>query len=342
MVSTWAFTVLSIGLFYTGCEASRLIRPISARQSNSTSGSNSTSSGGDLPDYLSPPNATGSYAITGFDLSQPYDAAKSNEKGWSLDIAVATNRVVDDVTNNETRGNPTYLSLKSPENAFESADFDSGWTICGNFWDIDDNDLQASFLEDNGTCTSVLSDECIADIEQKAVNFTNDGTCPSHIEIDTKKCPDFGISNAVCESESSALCLILRLLHEYKLIHISTARFTGSVAGDLEDSLNNQTSAAGSVMLYSVLFPYSHPANTTETSAVYDEVMQKTWPSVVTFYYDDGNGVKAFPTVRCLRAKDLAAGSQQPTPLEGAAAVPGVSAALVMAAGVAAVFIVWM
>ncbi|EON95792.1 hypothetical protein UCRPA7_8721 [Phaeoacremonium minimum UCRPA7] len=317
MVSTWAFTVLSIGLFYTGCEASRLIRPISARQSNSTSGSNSTSSGGDLPDYLSPPNATGSYAITGFDLSQPYDAAKSNEKGWSLDIAVATNRVVDDVTNNETRGNPTYLSLKSPENAFESADFDSGWTICGNFWDIDDNDLQASFLEDNGTCTSVLSDECIADIEQKAVNFTNDGTCPSHIEIDTKKCPDFGISNAV-------------------------SRFTGSVAGDLEDSLNNQTSAAGSVMLYSVLFPYSHPANTTETSAVYDEVMQKTWPSVVTFYYDDGNGVKAFPTVRCLRAKDLAAGSQQPTPLEGAAAVPGVSAALVMAAGVAAVFIVWM
>lgn len=96
-------------------------------------------------------------------------------------------------------------------------------------------------------------------------------------------------------------------------------------------------------MLYSVLFPYSHPANASETSAVYDQVMQKTWPSVVTFFYDDGNGGrKAFPTVRCLRARDLAAGSRQPTPLEGAAAVPGVSAALVMAVGVAAVFIVWL
>lgn len=202
MIAIRAFTFAAAGLLCAGCNAARLTRPISVRQGNSTSGSNGTTSsgGGDLPDYLNPPNATGSYAITGFDLSQPYDAASSNETGWSLDITVATNRVVDDVTDNDTRGNPTRLSLTTPENAFDSAEFDPGWTICGNFWDIDDNDLQASFLGDNGTCTSVLSDECIADIEQKSVNFTNDGECPNNIEIDTKKCPDFGISPAVCKA----------------------------------------------------------------------------------------------------------------------------------------------
>ena len=194
MHSTQAMTLLGTSLLFAGCDAFRLTRPLSVRQDNSTSGNNNTSSGG-LPDYLNPPNATGSYDIPGFDLSKPYDAATSNQTGWTLDIAVAASREVEGVTKDDYRGNPTYLSITTPENAFESTDFDSGWSICGNFWDIREDDLQAKFLGDNGTCESVLSDECIEDLRRQAASFSS---CPNNIEIDEKKCPTFGISNSVC------------------------------------------------------------------------------------------------------------------------------------------------
>ena len=111
---------------------------------------------------------------------------------------------------------------------------------------------------------------------------------------------------------------------------------------DLANSLNNDTSNSGFVRMLSTIYPYSHPDNVTETDDTYNEVVQKTWPSVITFQYEEDNIVRSFTTVRCLRARDIAAGSETPVPLEGAAAVPGISVAFVMGLSLAAVFVVWM
>lgn len=147
-----------------------------------------------LNDY---PNATGSFETIGFDLTKPYSTATSNQTGWTLDIRVATNvshhvLIYDNLEDNKlVRVNPTQILLNSPDDAFsEDDEVDSGWTSCVYVWEADlkdSNSTSAEQTDEEGTCTNVLSEQCLSDLRANSVSR---GKCMAAIGV-SDSCKEF-------------------------------------------------------------------------------------------------------------------------------------------------------
>ena len=160
------------------------------------------------------PNATGSFQTIGFDLTKPYSSNGSAQTGWSLDIRVATNVTYDALIydtyeeNQVVRVNPTQILLNGPSDAFPDSELDPGWTTCVYVWSAalkDWNSTNAEQSDIDGTCTNVLSEQCLSDLRANSVSR---GQCMAAIGA-SESCKEFmGVGNGV-----SSKRLLSRSLH---------------------------------------------------------------------------------------------------------------------------------
>ncbi|KAF5020012.1 hypothetical protein F66182_7948 [Fusarium sp. NRRL 66182] len=122
--------------------------------------------------FFSQPNATGSYAFDGYNISGPYPPT-GTLSGWEATIQIAN-------VSGEDGGSylGTSIGIKAPRDlelptANSSRSNESDWHICVAFWDpldfkegvVDDGQ------DDDGSCSSFLSEECIQAIQRRADQF---------------------------------------------------------------------------------------------------------------------------------------------------------------------------
>lgn len=123
-------------------------------------------------------NATGSWPFRGIDITKPMDHPPDDEvgqgNGWSINIAVATNTTSNTGSSSQPRGNPQYIYINAPEDAFENPDSAStspeDWTTCavvwlGNRWSVEE--IEQLHQDPDGSCNEVISEECISGLREK-------------------------------------------------------------------------------------------------------------------------------------------------------------------------------
>ncbi|KAI1099324.1 hypothetical protein F4804DRAFT_337338 [Jackrogersella minutella] len=131
---------------------------------------------------LAQPNATGSFPVAGFDISQTWPSKQVD--GWTLSVNVSSD-LPDSETINPGNGTGqtftgTSIFLKAPDNiqsAFsnQSALDETTWKICIAV--IPDGPQEDVSATDNGTC-GFLSSECITDLQQAyADKFSGSQDC---------------------------------------------------------------------------------------------------------------------------------------------------------------------
>ncbi|KAI2470783.1 hypothetical protein F4781DRAFT_389055, partial [Annulohypoxylon bovei var. microspora] len=132
---------------------------------------------------LAEPNATGSFPVTGFDVSQAWPGRQVD--GWTLSVNV-TSDVPDsqtiDASSNATGKSFTGTSifLTAPESfraafANQSAVDDTTWKICVAV--LPTGPQEDASTADNGTC-GFLSAQCVADLQQAyAAKFPGNLDC---------------------------------------------------------------------------------------------------------------------------------------------------------------------
>ncbi|KAI3330750.1 hypothetical protein F4824DRAFT_515420 [Ustulina deusta] len=166
------------------------------------------------------PNATGSYPIPGPNISVPGNTLSSGNEntvdGWSWSIVVAADLPLENSSvphEGDAQGPLYYTGEKMTFNAPSSL-VDSGgnltvsddWQICLFHWSLDGFPYTHKLRSDNGTCRSVLTDKCIADIEEAAATSQKKGRCVCPLAKDIPSCRRLGDKSMVfsnsCEASS--------------------------------------------------------------------------------------------------------------------------------------------
>jgi hypothetical protein len=154
---------------------------ITSRQHNSTSGVPT------LTEFDPRANATGSWPVTGFDVSRPFGAAAGNST-WMINIVTAAGLTQP---GSETGSNPSRLTLQPPQNAFENSRLAPGWSVCSHVWYTDNwitQDKAKKIKGDvNGTCTPVISSDCLSAIVSS--DKSSKGPCESRVWLGPDACP---------------------------------------------------------------------------------------------------------------------------------------------------------
>ncbi|KAL2691223.1 hypothetical protein Neosp_001604 [[Neocosmospora] mangrovei] len=147
--------------------------------------------------YFKTPNATGTYTFDAYNVSEPFPP-KETVGGWKATIAVAAN-----VTGDEDDNYPvTSISITAPEDMKLPAINDSrrsnesDWHVCVAFWTpkaLDDDAIDDG-QDDDGSCSSFLSDDCIEALNGEGNgyfwNSTNDNGCGLLPDI-PEQCEDY-------------------------------------------------------------------------------------------------------------------------------------------------------
>ncbi|KAI1454201.1 hypothetical protein F4805DRAFT_331269 [Annulohypoxylon moriforme] len=119
---------------------------------------------------LATPNATGSYPVTGFDISQKWPSQKVD--GWTLSVNVSSDlpdsQTIDSSNATGKTFTGTSIFLKAPDtiqSAFknQSEVDETTWKICVAV--IPNGPQEDTSTADNGTC-GYLSSQCITDLQQ--------------------------------------------------------------------------------------------------------------------------------------------------------------------------------
>jgi hypothetical protein len=117
------------------------------------------------------PNATSEYPLQAPGISSPFPAPGPID-GWSLSLSV-----VADVPMSESN---MSLALDHPNDTFTGSRLvlqtptgpdsavDKSWSVCVIHWWIDPKNHPAKLREDDGSCSSVLSEQCVRDLENSA------------------------------------------------------------------------------------------------------------------------------------------------------------------------------
>ncbi|KAK4118123.1 hypothetical protein N657DRAFT_675751 [Parathielavia appendiculata] len=131
------------------------------------------------------------YHLSGPNISAQYPGSDPIY-GWSWTVSVVADIPLSEA--NSTRADPypkqtftgSRVVLQAPTGP-TSAVHDS-WFVCVIHWDMDLFDYPAKLRADDGSCSTVLSEQCIRDIEARAVEeyraaSPNPSRCPSLAEI---------------------------------------------------------------------------------------------------------------------------------------------------------------
>ncbi|KAI1374263.1 hypothetical protein F4677DRAFT_174499 [Hypoxylon crocopeplum] len=129
---------------------------------------------------LSTPNATGTYSMVGFNISGPFSDTEIS--GWTISIRVSTNREThnpepedsdddDDDDDDENYFTGTSISVRAPDALLRdnqvilSQDLqnETTWKVRAYVIDGLKDDVTEKAQSDDGSCTSFLSQQCIAE-----------------------------------------------------------------------------------------------------------------------------------------------------------------------------------
>ncbi|KAI1331524.1 hypothetical protein F5Y16DRAFT_360160 [Xylariaceae sp. FL0255] len=250
-------------------------------------------------------NITGLYTIPGPNLTLSPIGSSSGDlvgiDGWKWNISISGQIPVANVSSAPADENdPHYYtggelilsapsSVLGPANGANGTDqlvVNNGWEMCVQSWDLGDSGIAYpdKLRSDNGTCESLLSEECINDMLSYAVPLSGDYFC---------NCPaadDWTKSSACNKLGSDALAIFQN----------STSVSSYFNASQLRDS-------NGTVIIkYEIgsLWSY-HLSNET----VYNDVGSLAWPVMVNF---NNQGSGELGSMRCVRASTTIAGSQAP------------------------------
>lgn len=141
-------------------------------------------------------NATGTYAFEGYNVSEPSPANKTVD-GWTATIRVAN--ITDDPDADQPYPGidisvKALDGMKLPE-LNSSQTNSSNWHVCMSFWTIGrmedrtTNDAQ----DDNGDCSSFLSQECIEALKDAGIAHSWNGRRCGNAPRLPRECGDYYI-----------------------------------------------------------------------------------------------------------------------------------------------------
>ncbi|EPE30702.1 hypothetical protein GLAREA_03669 [Glarea lozoyensis ATCC 20868] len=227
------------------------------------------------------PNATGNFPIAGPNLSM---SSNSNIEGWHWSIsAVADIPIVNSSWNRPERsifytgGKLIFNGPSSPSNQNISVNDD--WHICLFNWQLDNVPYPSALRGDDGTCSSVLNNQCIAELKN-AVQTSSGRSCSCPRKSEIPSCTALGNDSAI---------------------------WTNTCAGGFFDATAIRRWAGGRLEKNAWGGNKAHSAGNT---TAYNYIGSLAWPVMAGFYFRNQS---VATTVSCPRAKDATPGSTAPT-----------------------------
>lgn len=135
------------------------------------------------------PNATSEYPLPAPDTSSAYPASGPAD-GWSLTVSVVADIAMTESDSSSADGHDHHTFTGSRVVLEAPTDVDESWFVCVIQWDLDLTNYPAKLREDDGSCSSLLSEQCIRDAEahviegyQSRFGNLNPCSCPPLREI---------------------------------------------------------------------------------------------------------------------------------------------------------------
>ncbi|KAI6775454.1 hypothetical protein HG530_002212 [Fusarium avenaceum] len=232
------------------------------------------------------PNATGTYAFEGYNVSEPSPANKTVD-GWTATIRVAN--ITDDPDADQPYPG-IDISVKAPDGMKlpelnSSQTNSSNWHVCMSFWTISrmEDRTTDDAQDDDGDCSSFLSEECIEALKDAGIGHSWNGRRCGNAPRLPRECGDYYI-NTSRPPETGSLGANLSLFDGSTLISQQVHTNEGQVGMSQKDVYNGAVRGVWTVMIgwgRQTKFVYSK-----------DDVMQ--------------------PTLLCLRARNITNGSEDP------------------------------
>lgn len=228
-------------------------------------------------------NATGNFAIAGPNISAPASFSTNNDgsfsgfsniDGWSWSVAIVADlpltnaSVARNKSNFYTGGKLTFNapSSLSPSSS-QDLSVDNDWQICVYTWSLWGTAYPNKLRSDDGSCTSVLSSQCVSDME-KAAAKSSDCACP--ISRNMPSCLELGNSSKLWDTTCAGRYFNTSAVRAWKNGKLDIALFGGATTHEL--------------------------GNNTD----YNYIGSVAWPVMASF--SSNNSVEA--TLSCPRAKD--------------------------------------
>ena len=236
----------------------------------------------DFDNRLNTPNATGDFPIAGPNISAPYSAS-STINGWSWSIAVAADLPITNASISAPKdGDEFYtggkLTFNAPPSLLSSSSknlsVNEDWQVCLFRWELNSAAYPNKLRTDDGTCSSILTSQCISDIEKAG---RENCLCPISRKISS--CAALGNDSALWDSTCGASFFNASDIRLWKDGKLETWVYGGAAT-------HNQGN-----------------------STAYNYIGSLAWPVMASF----GNGHQTTASMSCVRAKNAAEGSKAPT-----------------------------
>lgn len=244
------------------------------------------------------PNITGQYPIAGYDISTPYvsnpEPGDDTIDGWLWSIAVAADLPLENSTTMHsdddfyTGGRIVLEAPKSLVSDGGNLTVDDEWKLCVFAWNVGDNESYPEDLRnDNGTCGSILSDECIANLKTEATPALGEGGGQC-------SCPNIDIIQG-CGNDDDA----------------TSAFGNGCYARSFNATELRQSGLwdNGQLEIYSFGEATTHKSG---NRTAYDNIGSLAWPVMI---WMGTSGMQFDLSLTCVRATDPVDGSTEPASL---------------------------
>ncbi|KAF4457601.1 hypothetical protein FALBO_15183 [Fusarium albosuccineum] len=255
--------------------------------------------------YFKKPNATGTYTFDAYNVSGPFPP-KETLGGWEATIAVAN------VTGDEDGPYPgTSISIKAPEDVKlpalnSSRSNESDWHVCVAFWspDVLEDDALDDGQDDDGSCSSFLSDDCIEAIKGQANGFL-------YWDNEEKKCGSSPMVPKACEDYFSDDVTTVGFTCKFPVFDIVMwQRLIPSKVGA------NLSSLDGSPLISER--PDLTGPEAVDQDEAYENAVRGIWTVMINWGRRDpqswstGDDEMPQASLLCLRASNVTAGSENP------------------------------
>ncbi|KAK7941609.1 uncharacterized protein PG986_013996 [Apiospora aurea] len=284
------------------------------------------------------PNATGIYALSGPDLTGAVGSPELVD-GWSWQIHVKADIPVNNSEpshrGEEAQGKyftGTQVALHAPPFQENVTD---GWEVCVMTWETN-RDYSDALREDDGTCSSVLNEDCrkaitdsVSEGWKRSSRWYNRCTCPSLDGLDGCGDPRRHSRRAAPPAVSNRAPVPVpatgqqrqqqqRRSDERTIVYNATRINEGArLAAEAADNNPRHQFVDGRAIMTNLGgLPSAERGNLT----AYNETGSLAWPAVVVW----GRNTTSDPIVSpltCMRASNATTGSQVPGPVEESRAV---------------------
>ncbi|KAH6643481.1 hypothetical protein BKA67DRAFT_665287 [Truncatella angustata] len=240
----------------------------------------------DFEARLDAPNATGNYRIAGPNISVPYTDDNTLD-GWSWSLAVTADLPIASELASKYGSEKFYtggkLTFNAPASLLASSTqyltVNDDWQICLFNWEISNVDYPDKLRTDDGSCSSVLTSECITDLQKAVATRSSPYQCNCPVTKDILSCATLGDDSGLWQNTCVARLFNSTHIREWEDGKLDTWTYGGAT---LHDS-----------------------GNVTD----YNYIGSIAWPVMASF----GTGTYQKGTLSCLRATNGTQGSTAPT-----------------------------